>query len=154
MNRMRELGVMLALTVAWRPAMGAGVAAEAPAEMAALHGRVVYLDFWASWCAPCRQSFPWMQMMQADYADRGLTIIAVNLDRDRADADAFLRRFQPAFQVRFDPAGAWAQHYRVRGMPSSVLIDRHGEIRFTHIGFRPADAAGYEQQITQLLAEP
>jgi cytochrome c biogenesis protein CcmG, thiol:disulfide interchange protein DsbE len=150
MSRIRELSIVFAAACALRPALGAE---QSPVEIAALHGKVVYLDFWASWCVPCRQSFPWMQMMQADYAGRGLTVIAVNLDHDRADADSFLRRYQPAFSVRFDPQGEWAEHFKVRGMPSSVLIDRQGTVRFSHIGFRPADGPRYEEQIKQLLAE-
>jgi cytochrome c biogenesis protein CcmG/thiol:disulfide interchange protein DsbE len=116
-------------------------------------GRVVYLDFWASWCAPCKQSFPWMQTMKNIYEPRGLTIVTVNLDADRADADKFLALFKPTFDVRFDPAGALAESYKVKGMPSGVLIDRHGVQRFTHVGFRPVDAAVYETQVRDLLAE-
>ena len=123
------------------------------AELSSLHGKVVYLDFWASWCAPCRQSFPWMNELQKRYADRGLTIVAVNVDHQRADAEKFLRKLAPAFQIRFDPDGDWARRFEVHGMPTSVVLDRNGKARFTHIGFRSADAAQYEQQIQQLLAE-
>jgi thiol-disulfide isomerase/thioredoxin len=130
------------------------VQAAEPPELGALRGRVVYLDFWASWCVPCRQSFPWMQTIEATHAARGLTIVAVNLDHDRADADNFLKKFHPDFQVRFDPEGRWAQQFAVRGMPTSVIIDRHGTVRFTHIGFRLDDTSKYTQQIEQLLAEP
>jgi thiol-disulfide isomerase/thioredoxin len=117
------------------------------------NGRVVYLDFWASWCAPCRQSFPWMQRMQRAYESQGLTIIAIDVDQSRADAERFLQRFHPGFQVRFDPAGSLAEQYKVLGMPTSVLLDRHGTVRFTHVGFLPVDEQKYEQQIRDLLAE-
>jgi cytochrome c biogenesis protein CcmG, thiol:disulfide interchange protein DsbE len=116
-------------------------------------GRVVYLDFWASWCGPCRQSFPWMETMKSTYEGQGLEIVAVNLDRDRADADKFLKQFHPTFDVRFDPKGKLAELYKVQGMPSSVVIDRHGVTRFTHVGFRPIDGAIYEGQLRELLAE-
>ena len=116
-------------------------------------GRVVYLDFWASWCGPCRQSFPWMETMKSTYGGQGFEIVAVNLDRDRADADKFLKQFHPTFDVRFDPKGELAELYKVQGMPSSVLIDRHGVTRFTHVGFRPVDGAIYEAQLRELLAE-
>jgi cytochrome c biogenesis protein CcmG, thiol:disulfide interchange protein DsbE len=138
-------------------AMGLGLFAPtwaaAPLDLATLRGHVVYLDFWASWCGPCRQSFPWMQTLMTTYAEQGLTIVAVNLDTDRADADKFLRQFKPTFDVRFDPAGELAASYNVKSMPSSVLIDRHGVTRFTHMGFRPVDSALYESQLRELLAE-
>jgi hypothetical protein len=94
-----------------------------------------------------------MNEIQKRYADRGLTIIAVNLDHDRADAQRFLQKLTPGFQIRFDPDGNWAHHFNVQGMPTSVLLDRTGKPRFTHIGFRNTDAAQYEQQIQQLLSE-
>jgi thiol-disulfide isomerase/thioredoxin len=127
--------------------------AAAPLDLDQLRGRVVYLDFWASWCAPCRQSFPWMQTMKNTYEAHGLTIVAVSLDANRADADSFLEQFKPTFDVRFDPDGGLAESYKVKGMPSSTLIDRHGVPRFTHVGFRPVDAPVYEAEVRELLAE-
>jgi cytochrome c biogenesis protein CcmG/thiol:disulfide interchange protein DsbE len=122
-------------------------------DLTSLRGRVVYLDFWASWCGPCKQSFPWMESLKSVYGDAGLEVIAVNLDTKRAAADKFLKQFQPTFDVRFDPTGELAVFYKVHGMPSSVLIDRHGVTRFTHVGFRPIDGALYEAQLRELLAE-
>ena len=127
--------------------------AASPLDLTSLRGRVVYLDFWASWCGPCKQSFPWMQTMKETYERQGLTVIAINLDMDRADANKFLEQFKPTFDVRFDPKGELAESYKVEGMPSSVLIDRHGVTRFTHVGFRPVDGAVYEAQVRELLAE-
>jgi thiol-disulfide isomerase/thioredoxin len=122
-------------------------------DLTRLHGRVVYLDFWASWCGPCKQSFPWMEAMKSTYEGQGLEIVAVSLDRDRADADKFLKQFHPTFDVRFDPKGELAELFKVQGMPSSVLIDRHGVTRFTHVGFRPVDGATYEAQLRELMSE-
>jgi cytochrome c biogenesis protein CcmG/thiol:disulfide interchange protein DsbE len=129
------------------------VYADSSLDLTGMRGRVVYIDFWASWCGPCKQSFPWMETMQSTYEGQGLRIVAVNLDRDRADADEFLNRFHPTFEVRFDPKGELAEFYKVQGMPSSVLIDRHGVARFTHVGFRPIDGAMYEAQVRELLSE-
>lgn len=161
MVRLVAFDLVLTLTVrrlsqlfslAWAVTVITAHAGE-PHELDVLRGRVVYLDFWASWCVPCRQSFPWMQTMEATYAARGLTVVAVNLDHDRADADSFLRSFHPDFEIRFDPEGRWAQRFDVRGMPTSLIIDRHGVVRFTHIGFWPGDASKHVEQIEQLLAE-
>jgi cytochrome c biogenesis protein CcmG, thiol:disulfide interchange protein DsbE len=127
--------------------------AAAPLDLSALRGRVVYLDFWASWCGPCKQSFPWMESLKSAYGGQGLEIVAVNLDTSRADADRFLNQFHPTFDVRFDPKGELAEYYGVQGMPVSILIDRHGVTRFTHVGFRPIDGAAYEAQVRELLAE-
>jgi cytochrome c biogenesis protein CcmG, thiol:disulfide interchange protein DsbE len=149
MSRIRKFGILFAFACA---VSGQSRSAES-GELDSLRGRVIYLDFWASWCEPCRHSFPWMQRMQQSYEARGLTIIAVNLDRDRADAESFLKRFKPNFQIRFDPAGQWAERFQVRGMPTSILIDRHGVARFTHIGFRVDDGPEYARQIEDLLAE-
>ncbi len=142
--------ILLSLCLLWLKPAGA----TAPFDLGEFHGRVVYLDFWASWCAPCKQSFPWMQTMKNTYEERGLTIVTVNLDADRADADRFLAQLKPTFDVRFDPKGGLAETYKVKGMPSSILIDRHGVPRFTHVGFRPVDAPLYEAQIRELLEEP
>jgi thiol-disulfide isomerase/thioredoxin len=144
---MRRLGLLVCLL--W----GCCAQADAQLDLSALKGRVVYLDFWASWCGPCRQSFPWMEILKDTYGPQGLEIVAVNLDGDRADAEKFLRQFHPTFDLRFDPKGDLAELYKVRGMPSSVLIDRHGVTRFTHVGFRPVDARVYEAQVRELLAE-
>jgi thiol-disulfide isomerase/thioredoxin len=149
MRRLRDFGLLFAFVCASR----AATPAPLPAELSALQGRVIYLDFWASWCTPCRQSFPWMQALQTEYASRGLTVIAVNLDQDRAAADTFLQRFHPGFQIHFDPQGRWAEQFGVKGMPTSVVIDRHGVPRFTHSGFVPDDRQTYIRHVEQLLAE-
>ena len=91
--------------------------------------------------------------MKSTYEDQGLTVLAVNLDTNRAEADEFLRQFHPTFDVRFDPKGDLAEFYKVHGMPSSVLIDRHGVTRFTHVGFLPVYGPAYEAQVRELLAE-
>ena len=122
-------------------------------SLAKLSGKVVYLDFWASWCAPCRKSFPWMQELQSRYKDKGLVVIAVNLDKNNDKAKEFLKQFPNDFIVAFDPDGKVAEQYKVMGMPSSYLIDPKGQIYFSHIGFREADTDQLETQIRKLLKQ-
>ena len=117
-----------------------------------LRGRVVYLDFWASWCGPCRASFPWLETMQQRYGGQGLTVVAVNLDKDRRAAEGFLKRYTASFPVAFDPAGRTAVAYGVAAMPTSYLIGRDGGILSTHTGFHPARAAELEARIQEALA--
>jgi len=122
-------------------------AGDEPIDLAAWKGKVVYVDFWASWCVPCRQSFPWMNAMHSQYGKDGLVIVGVNMDQNRADADAFLRQYPAAFTVRFDPQGRLAQNFKLRGMPTSALLGRDGKVLLVHEGFRGKDATTLEQAI-------
>ena len=116
-------------------------------------GQYLYVDFWASWCGPCRQSFPWMNEMQALYGEQGLKIIAINLDEKRDDAYLFLEEVDADVDIAFDTKGETAQAYSVQGMPSSYLINPRGEIVFSHIGFRPVDKVRLEAKIVELMGE-
>ena len=119
------------------------------ASLDSLRGRVVLVDFWASWCEPCKRSFPWLAEMHHGYSGKGLTIVAINLDKDRALADAFLDRYPAPFTVAFDPTGATAETYKVAAMPTSFLIGRSGEILYSHAGFDPRKSAEYESRIRE-----
>jgi thiol-disulfide isomerase/thioredoxin len=130
--------------------MGAARAAP-PAALAPVEGRVIWVDFWASWCVPCRRSFPWLNTMHRKYGADGLRIIAVNLDKDRALADGFLEEVPAEFALRFDPAGALAKQFGVQTMPSSFLIDADGNVITSHFGFRSSEAADYENSIKAAL---
>jgi len=116
-----------------------------------LRGRPVYVDFWASWCGPCRKSFPWMNDLQKRFGPRGLVVVAINLDKDRRPAEAFLREMSPAFTVAFDPAGRTAEAYGVPAMPSSFLVDAAGRIVATHAGFDSRKTAEIETRIQEVL---
>ncbi|MES9968701.1 MAG: TlpA disulfide reductase family protein [Candidatus Thiodiazotropha sp.] len=114
-------------------------------------GKVVLLDFWASWCVPCRASFPWMNRIQSRYKQQGLVVIAVNLDKDRKMADSFLSKTKAEFTLVFDPKGEVASEYGLQGMPASFLIDGQGHILESHVGFFESEKAQREQQIKKLL---
>ena len=138
------------------------VAAEAPSirlpaikgelDLASLKGKVVYLDFWASWCKPCQKSFPWMRELKSTYQAQGLEVVAVNLDKERALADSFLNDLEVNFVVAFDESGSTASQYQLKGMPSSYLIGRDGKVYATHVGFRDQDKQKLEAAIQKLLA--
>jgi len=114
-------------------------------------GQVIWLDFWASWCGPCRASFPWLNKMQQRYAKKGLKVIAVNVDEDKEAAKKFLHHIPASFQVSFDPEGTAPALFDIQGMPTSVLIDRQGEIHLFHIGFHKAQEAKLESLIKKTL---
>ncbi|HTM58135.1 MAG TPA: TlpA disulfide reductase family protein [Candidatus Udaeobacter sp.] len=116
-----------------------------------LRGRVVLLDFWASWCEPCKRSFPWMNSLVQRYGARGLSVVAINLDKDRDLADRFVEEHEPAFTIAFDPAGTTAEAYRVAAMPSSYLVGRDGTILSAHLGFDAKKASEFEKQIAAQL---
>jgi cytochrome c biogenesis protein CcmG, thiol:disulfide interchange protein DsbE len=114
-------------------------------------GQVVLLDFWASWCGPCKKSFPWMNEMQAKYGPKGLRIVAINLDEQRENAERFLAQVPAKFTIGFDTQGSTPGAFGVKGMPSSVLIGANGFIDSVHAGFRDEDAAVLEQRIVSAL---
>ena len=117
-----------------------------------LRGKVVYVDFWASWCGPCRRSFPWMNDMQQKYGARGFVIVGVNVDKKRADADKFLVQTPAGFTVVYDESGATPSAWGVKGMPSSYLIDARGNIAYVERGFLDENKAALEQRVNALLA--
>jgi thiol-disulfide isomerase/thioredoxin len=117
-------------------------------------GNVVYVDFWASWCIPCRQSFPWLNNLQAQYQRQGLTIISINLDHSRVLADEFLKEIKANFPVIYDPKGLIARKYKLKGMPSSFIIDRTGKIVSAHVGFNQTKQLAYETELQALLSKP
>jgi len=122
-------------------------------ELSRYRGKVVLVDFWASWCAPCKTSFPALDALYREYEPQGLDVLAVNLDERRRDADAFLDAHPHQMTVLFDLKGASPAAFGVKGMPSSFVIDRSGKIRFTHMGYSGNVDQSYRREIVQLLAE-
>jgi cytochrome c biogenesis protein CcmG, thiol:disulfide interchange protein DsbE len=134
------------------PAFALADAQAKTVSLASLKGHVVYVDFWASWCGPCRRSFPWMNAMQAKYAPQGFTVVAVNVDKRRGDAERFLADVPAQFTIVFDPAGATPTAYDVKAMPSSVLVGADGKVALVEEGFHDARRDALEAKIRALLA--
>jgi cytochrome c biogenesis protein CcmG/thiol:disulfide interchange protein DsbE len=146
---MRQLTLLVAtLLVSIQPGVAS---AEDPFDLTAYEGEVVVVDFWASWCVPCRRSFPWMNSMRDKYADDGLVIIAVNLDQERAEAEKFLAEFPPKFKIIYDETKDLAREFDVMAMPTSYLIGRDGEQIERHFGFKVKKQDEYESAIVAAL---
>ena len=151
--------VFLLLTLATNPA--AIAASKAPAfelpgdagqiSLDQYRNQVVFVDFWASWCVPCKHSFPWMNQMLERYGDEGLKVIAINLDKNKAHAKKFLERVPADFEIAYDPEGNVAELYSLKVMPTSYLIDREGNLIHSHKGFKASDGTRMEDMIRELL---
>jgi peroxiredoxin len=116
-------------------------------------GQVVMLNFWATWCGPCQQEIPLLDQMYKKYKPAGFTLIGVNVDKEAAPVKDLLARKPVSYPVLLDPANQVSKAYHVDEMPSSVIIDRKGEIRFIHRGYRPGDENEYQDRIRQLIKE-
>jgi thiol-disulfide isomerase/thioredoxin len=124
---------------------------EGKVNLKDLKGRVVYVDFWATWCPPCRKSFPWMEEMHTRYQEDGLTIVAISIDAKHELAEKFVQDLKPSFIIAHDPGKETAKLYKLRAMPSSYLIDRNGNIISTHLGFRTSRSNKLEAEIKAVL---
>ena len=144
--------VVFTLATTISPTTGQAMAVD-DLDLADFEGRVVVIDFWASWCVPCRRSFPWLNAMQSKYADDGLVIIGVNVDRVSADADKFLERFPATFNIIYDSEADLAKRFGVQAMPSSFVIGRDGTIRNRHLGFKKKKQDEYEAALVAALKE-
>lgn len=118
-----------------------------------LRGKVIYLDFWASWCGPCKVSFPDMRDLQSEFGEDVLQVIAISVDNNPDDARRFVERFEPNFIILSDPEGAIADRFSIPTMPTSYLIDHHGNIRHMHKGYRPGDIDKIKPLVTALTRE-
>ena len=157
---------LLAALLAASVAFGAGGDAPAPAPAFTLSslsgqpgalseykGQVVMVNFWATWCGPCQQEMPLLDQMYKKYKPAGFTLIGVNVDKEALPVKELLARKPVTFPVLLDPANQVSKAYHVNEMPSSVIIDRKGRIRYIHRGYRPGDENEYQDRIRQLIRE-
>jgi thiol-disulfide isomerase/thioredoxin len=122
------------------------------AEVQKTKGQYIYIDYWASWCGPCRQSFPWMNALQAKLGSKGLKVVAVNVDAKRADADKFLTHTPAQFTIAYDPQGESAKKLAIKTMPTSMLVSPEGRVLFVHSGFRTEETGQLETKIAAAMA--
>lgn len=162
--RIRSLLLSSALLLASPLAAAVGIGAAAPPLAAQTahgqwqrlqdhRGKVVYVDFWAAWCGPCREAMPQYERLYRQHRDQGLVIIGVNVDSERAPAAAMLKRVKPSFPIVFDPKGQWAERFALPAMPSAYLIDRRGVVRHVHVGYKRQTLPELEKKMAELLAE-
>jgi thiol-disulfide isomerase/thioredoxin len=129
------------------------VADDARYELEQFRGAVLWLDFWASWCEPCKESFPFLDDLDREFRARGLTVLGINLDEELDDARGFLAGHPVGFAQAADPSGQCPRLFGVRGMPAAYLIDRRGFVRHMHYGFRAGEVPRLRGLVEALLAE-
>lgn len=125
----------------------------APISLSSLKGQVVMVNFWASWCGPCREEFPLMEDIYKRYKPVGFTILAVNIDTKQKHAEKMLGEVPVTFPVVFDTKNKISEQYELESMPSTFMVDRKGKIRFMHRGYKPGFEQKYEEEIRALLKE-
>jgi cytochrome c biogenesis protein CcmG, thiol:disulfide interchange protein DsbE len=128
----------------------AAFADPVPRVLDAPPGKPVYVDFWASWCTPCAQSFPWLNTVQARFGS-DIYVVGVNVDEHKSDAARFLQRHPARFALHYDPKGELATRYQLQGMPSAVLLSPDGKVLWQHSGFRAEEIPDYEAAILSAL---
>jgi peroxiredoxin len=135
------------------PAFTLTTLAGQPSGLNAYKGQVVMVNFWATWCGPCQQEMPLLDQMYKKYKPAGFTLIGVNVDKEAPAVKQLLERKPVSFPVLLDPANQVSKAYHVDEMPSSVIIDRKGQIRYIHRGYKPGDENDYQDRIRQLIRE-
>ncbi len=118
-----------------------------------LKGQVVMINFWATWCGPCRQEMPLLEQMHKKYQPMGFTLVGINVEEDSSGAEAWLQKTPVTFPILFDRENRVSKLYNVSGMPSSVLIDRKGNVRYLHRGYKAGDENAYLDHIRALVKE-
>jgi len=150
-TRRQYLKLIYAMTLTSTATAKALAGVGKPLPLDEYQGKVVLVDFWASWCVPCRRSFPWLNDISRQYALDGLAVIGVNLDEDRQDAEKFLSQYPVDFPIVFDPEGEYASHYSIQGMPSTLIFSRQGELVHRHVGFLTERVDEYKTALLKVL---
>ena len=122
-------------------------------KLSELRGQVVLLNFWASWCGPCRQEMPLLEKLYKRYSALGFTVLGVNVEEDPRKAKKLLKDIPVSFPILFDTTNKVSRQYKVSGMPSTVMIDRDGNMRYLHKGYKPGDEAQYKKWVKKLIKE-
>jgi len=122
-------------------------------KLSELRGQVVMINFWASWCGPCRQEMPLLDQLYQRYQPMGFTLLGVNVEEDSGAADKILKEIPVSFPVLYDNKSKVSESYQVQAMPSTFLIDRDGKLRYLHKGYRPGTEEDYQKQIRELIRE-
>ncbi|ARN72794.1 TlpA family protein disulfide reductase [Oceanicoccus sagamiensis] len=122
-------------------------------RLSEMRGQVVLVNFWASWCGPCRQEMPLLDDLHNKYSKLGFTVLGVNVDKSQAAADKILKDIPVTFPVLYDPKGTVSQQYNVSAMPTTIIIDRNGNMRYSHKGFKPGYEDKYATNIKALIRE-
>ena len=126
---------------------------ESTIKLSDYRGKVVYIDFWASWCGPCRKSLPDLNDIRAKYADQDFEVIAINVDKDKADAMKFLDKYPVDYPIAMDPSGKTAEQYELKGMPNAFLVDKKGVLKHFHAGYKKKDKEKIDAMVASLLKE-
>lgn len=122
-------------------------------KLSDFRGQVVMLNFWASWCGPCRQEMPIMEQYYKKYKKLGFTILGVNVEEDSSKANAYLRDIKVSFPILYDNTNQLSKTYDVSAMPTTIMIDRNGNMRFLHQGFKSGTEKEYKKEIKKLIRE-
>lgn len=160
----RFLSTLVAGALVTLPALAGELSGPAPTfslqsragdtvSLAGLRGDVVMINFWATWCGPCRQEMPHLEALHQRYHDLGFTLLGVNVEENSRLSDKFLEETPVTFQILFDPQNSVSNLYDVVAMPSTVLVDREGNMRYIHHGYQPGYENEYQSQIRALLRE-
>jgi peroxiredoxin len=122
-------------------------------SLAQYKGQVVMINFWASWCGPCRQEMPLLEDIYKKYNKLGFTLIGVNVEPDSKAADDWLKQTPVTFPVLYDKDSKVSQLFNVSGMPTTVIIDRKGNVRYRHVSYKPGDEGEYLNNVRAMVRE-